>query len=397
MRKAVIRAAFSALLLSLALWAAGAAGEGVTRCLLIGCDRFVLMPWMEPASANNTGTMEALVRDFLPGKVAVTRSVNGPGTVEGFESLVSDTFADAGEEDTALIYLSTHGIFRQEEGSQYVALLLSDGKDEERLEPEKLREILDRIPGEKVLILDTCHSGAMIGMGGEGGVNWFRDGRYRVLVSSGATEKSWYWNAEENGFTGTGFFTDALNCALRASDPVQIDPEEKGSVSLTDLTARLRAIHGASTVYCWPEESREPLFILPEDRKAGDLLRGVTIGSEETDGDAIVVPIRFRAEEPVRLVYQLAPSRNGRWDFEHAVRLPDREKTGLTRGLLSPGEKDRKIRLSAKSLGEEGKALMQIFSLRGEERTPTAEAGWVITISPETGNLPQVQEKPEAE
>ena len=31
-------------------------GEGVTRCLLIGCDRFVSMPGTEPASANNVDT-----------------------------------------------------------------------------------------------------------------------------------------------------------------------------------------------------------------------------------------------------------------------------------------------------------------------------------------------------
>ena len=82
-------------------------------------------------------------------------------------------------------------------------------------------------------------------------------------------------------------------------------------------------------------------------------------------------------------MYQLVPSRNGRWDFEHAVKLPDREKTGLIRGLLSPGDKERKIRLSVNSLGEDGKALMQVISLQGENRTPAAEAGTVIILDKE--------------
>ena len=355
-------------------------GEGVTRCLLIGCDRFVSMPGTEPASANNVDTMEALLSDFLPEGTPIFRQVNGPGSVEGFEQLAADAFREAGNADTSLIYLSTHGILRDEAGKQTLLLLLSDGTAEERVGPEKLREVLDRVPGKKVLILDACHSGEVIGCGGGDGINRFEDDSYRVLVSSGALEESWFWNVETDGYTGTGYFTSAMDSALRASDPAQIDPDGSGDVSLEELTARLREIHGASTVYCWPEESREPLFRLPADRKTGSRLQGVAFGEPETDGDAVALPIHFRAGEPVRVTYQLVPSRNGRWDFEHAVRLPDREKTGLIRGLLSPGEKDRRIRLSVKSIGEDGRALMQIISLRGDGTTPAAEAGRVIQI-----------------
>ena len=355
-------------------------GEGVTRCLLIGCDRFVSMPGTEPASANNVDTMEALLSDFLPEGTPIFRQVNGPGSVEGFEQLAADAFREAGNADTSLIYLSTHGILRDEAGKQTLLLLLSDGTAEERVGPEKLREVLDRVPGKKVLILDACHSGEVIGCGGGDGINRFEDDSYRVLVSSGALEESWFWNVETDGYTGTGYFTSAMDSALRASDPAQIDPDGSGDVSLEELTARLREIHGASTVYCWPEESREPLFRLPADRKTGSRLQGVAFGEPETDGDAVVLPIHFRAGEPVRVTYQLVPSRNGRWDFEHAVRLPDREKTGLIRGLLSPGEKDRTIRLTVKSIGEDGRALMQIISLRGDGTTPAAEAGRVIQI-----------------
>ncbi len=355
-------------------------GEGVTRCLLIGCDRFVSMPGTEPASANNVDTMEALLSDFLPEGTPIFRQVNGPGSVEGFEQLAADAFREAGNADTSLIYLSTHGILRDEAGKQTLLLLLSDGTAEERVGPEKLREVLDRVPGKKVLILDACHSGEVIGCGGGDGINRFEDDSYRVLVSSGALEESWFWNVETDGYTGTGYFTSAMDSALRASDPAQIDPDGSGDVSLEELTARLREIHGASTVYCWPEESREPLFRLPADRKTGSRLQGVAFGEPETDGDAVALPIHFRAGEPVRVTYQLVPSRNGRWDFEHAVRLPDREKTGLIRGLLSPGEKDRTIRLTVKSIGEDGRALMQIISLRGDGTTPAAEAGRVIQI-----------------
>ena len=350
-------------------------GGGVTRCLLIGCDRFVSMPGTEPASANNVETMEALLTDFLPEETSVIRQVNGPGTVAGFDQLVADAFRRAKDEDTSLVYLSTHGLLQDGQ----MSLLLSDGTDEEKLTPEGLRQALDRVPGKKVLILDACHSGAVIGCGWEG-ENLFEGSNCRVLVSSGALEDSWFWNTETDEYTGTGYFTAAMDRALRASDPEQIDPDGSGEVSLKELTARLRGIHGASTVYCWPEESREKLFELPRDRKAGGRLQGVSFGEPGTAGDAVILPIRFRAGESVRVMYQLVPGRTGRWDFEHAVKLPDKEKTGLIRGLVSPGEKERKIRLTVANLGEDGRALMQILTFSGDAMTPSIEAGTEIRV-----------------
>ena len=357
----------------------GGTGEGGTRCLLIGCDRFVSMPSTEPAGANNVETMAALLEDFLGEDTVITRQVNGPGTVEAFEALVKESFREAKGADTALIYLSTHGILREEE----MALLLSDGSEEEQLKPEKLKEILDSIPGKKILILDACHSGAVIGKGAEGLKNWFEDDTCRVLVSSGALEDSWFWSAETDEYTGTGYFTSAMDSALRASDPEQIDPDGNGEICLEELVTRIRSIHGASTVYCWPEEDKEPLFRLPADRKPGSRLQGVRFGEAETDGESVVLPISFRAGEAVRVMYQMVPSRNGRWDFEHAVRLPDREKTGLIRGLVSPGEKERTIRLSRQTFGDDGKVLMQIVTLQGDSLTPIVEAGHAVSLMKE--------------
>ena len=353
--------------------------DGVTRCLLIGCDRFVSMPGTEPASANNVDTMEALLADFLPEGTEISRQVNGPCDIDGFEQLVADTFRDAKQADTSLIYLSTHGVLKTEAGEQKMFLLLSDGTEEGALSPETLRNTMEKIPGRKILILDACHSGAVIGKGWDG-PNPFEGSSCLVLCSSSAQEDSWFWNTETDEYTGTGYFTAAMDRALRASDPEQIDPDGSGEVTLKELTERLRGIHGASTVCCWPEESEDKLFRIPQDRKTGARLQGVSFGETETDGDAVFLPIRFRAGESVRVIYQLVPGKNGKWDFESAVRLPDKEKTGLIRGLLSPGEKERKIRLTAGSLGEDGKALLQIISYTGSSLIPSVEAGTVIEI-----------------
>ncbi|MBP5750258.1 MAG: hypothetical protein J6X24_05680 [Firmicutes bacterium] len=71
------------------------AEDGVTRCLLIGCDQFVSMPGTEPASGNNVNTMAALLKDFMPEGTRTFLQMNGPGTVAEFEQLVEDAFGDA--------------------------------------------------------------------------------------------------------------------------------------------------------------------------------------------------------------------------------------------------------------------------------------------------------------
>jgi len=74
-------------------------------------------------------------------------------------------------------------------------------------------------------------------------------------------------------------------------------------------------------------------------------------------------------ETPVRLIYELVQREDDRWDFDGAAYLRDRERAGAARGSLSPGEKDRKVRISEDTLGEDGVALLVIFGQRKDGRT----------------------------
>ena len=371
----------AALLGLLAFASLPAESGGEARCLLVGCDRFVSMPSTSPVSCNNVELMAELLEDFLPGEVSTDCRTEGADSADTLAAWAEEAFRGAGDEDTCILYLSTHGA-RRPETEAGMALLLSDGTSEADLAPAELRAMLEKLPGRKVLIVDACYSGGLIGAGTEGAKDWFEGSGCEVLASGGAEEDSWFWNAETDEYAGTGYFTAALNSALRASDPEQIDPNGDGSVTLEELAGRLREIHGISTVCFAADGERKPLFRLRPDRKAGSLLRAVRFGDVSAEGDALVLPIDFRAEEPVRLMYLLVPSRGGRWDFAHAVRMPDREITGLVRGRLSPGDKHRTIRLNRASLGEDGKALLQIVSLQGEAEVPWAEAGRVIEFLP---------------
>lgn len=175
MRKTVKRAAVTLMLCAAMCLPAAtepSPGWGVTRCLVVGCDRFVTMPPTGHASENNTRTMAALLEDFLPGEKQITLHVDGPGSTEDFEDLIRATFAGAREEDTALLYVSTHGVSREGVPGG-MALLLSNGEQEEGLTPDRLREMMDKVPGQKILIADACRSGALIGRGKEKGKDFF--------------------------------------------------------------------------------------------------------------------------------------------------------------------------------------------------------------------------------
>ena len=363
-------AIFAALLMLIpAAHSGGEAGVGtpVIRCLSIGMDRFITQEDTGRCSGRNAEIMEKIFTAFLPEGARVTRRENGPGTAEELEKLIRDVFGGAAEEDVSFLYLSTHGVIWEEgensEKTIHTALILSDGEQEEAIEPQDLREMLDVVPGKKAVILDACYSGSFL--------KSFGGNEYRIITSCGAEEESFFWTTEEGG--GAGYFTTALESALRTSDPDQIDPDGNGWVSLGELAERTKEIYGAADARFQPEKDGNPLFLLPAERRDGARITGLIFGENEESGGQITVSFQFRAEEKVKLEYRIIPEGADGWDFRQEVRMPDREKTGRTRGLLTPGDKERQIRIPAQALGKRGRALLQILSsggLRGQDTRP---------------------------
>ena len=75
---------------------------------------------------------------------------------------ITDTFADAQACDVSLVYYSGHG----HDGSQDATPALNGalvGTDGATVTPQRLRNTLDQIPGIKIVLLDSCYSGAHIG------------------------------------------------------------------------------------------------------------------------------------------------------------------------------------------------------------------------------------------
>ena len=349
-------------------------GSGVSRSLLIGYDRFVTMADTAPCSAGNTALMADLVKDFVPDMIQVVRRTDEPATVDGLAELIRDTFRDAGPADTSWLYISTHGIQWEEKGESRMALLLSDGESEEALLPETLRKILDRIPGRKVLILDACHSGTA--------VSAFRSASYQVLVSSAPEEDSFFWFSpatDAYAETGTGYFTSALNTALRASTPEQMDPDGNGMVSLNECVNRIRAICGVSTAAGYPTSRETTLFRLNGELQQPAKVQGLEFDPVVRQDDEILLPFHFTVTDPVKLEYRLVIRKDGVWAFEGGTTQIDDERIGTRRGWLSPGEKKRAVRLTAADAGEEGEALLIVISRDATGRS-APEGSCVMTV-----------------
>ena len=117
----------------------------------------------------------------------VRTATNTIASVEAFEEAVRAAFQNSAEADTSVLYLSTHGIFEDHVSNADAGLLLSDGQTESLLTGKDLQRILDQVPGKKVVILDACNSGAIIGKGLSGGADTcFLSGpEYKVLCSAG--------------------------------------------------------------------------------------------------------------------------------------------------------------------------------------------------------------------
>ena len=126
-----------------------------------------------PGSSNNLKGMKAVLANDKEAAYAVTAKANL--TKAGIRSAISTTFAGATEKDVSLFYYSGHGCngyVTDYYGNthyypQYLGGLI--GFDKITLKSDELYELLSRIPGKKIVVIDACFSGSMIGQN-EGGL-----------------------------------------------------------------------------------------------------------------------------------------------------------------------------------------------------------------------------------
>ncbi len=379
------------------LWAAPAVAEGVNRALLIGCDRFVTQQDTTPASANNVSRMAmALSGGAMNLETLVTRR-EGIDSVDELSELIAETFAQADEGDVSYFYISTHGLWPDGLDAGSMTFVLSTGERESGVTARELRAMFDRVPGTKVLLLDACHSGSVIGKGVDAGFeNVFEGPDYKVICSSGGAEESWFWSgmADHSGRSlGSGYFSDALVSALSSAGGFGADTNRDGTITLTELKRYLRLYHGASTVQTYPEEDDFPVLTYAastfSSRRRDSALENISFEEGVLSPLSPEISFSFTVLRDVQVAYQVVCQKNGRWDFDRARLIWDNEERfgayGDAQGYLSPGYKERTITLTdGEGADSYGYVLVQILTISGGQVSVAASR--VLCVPPERGD-----------
>ena len=370
------------------------AGNGRTnRALLVGCDRFLSQPDTTPSSRNNVNSLADSL-GTMDMETLVTRA-EGISTTGDLAALILQTFSGADEDDVSFFYMSTHGIWEEGMSSGGMTLLLSDGTRESAVSAYMLRTMFDQVQGMKVLFIDACHAGAMLGKGVSTRLqNVFAGKDYMVLCSSGGAEDSWFWSGDIEGerLAGAGYFSEALIRGTSEKGAFGADDNRDGIITLTELKRYLLDHHGASTVRTYPEQSDFPLFSYDVQEYASPsreaLITGVSFETDAVTLEDPTVYFSFNVVSGVQVAYQLVYHRGGRWDFDNAQIIYDNNgdfasypKAGRT---LPLGLTVRALTISREDTGSSGYVLLQLLTI--EKGMPSVASSKVLCVPPETGD-----------
>lgn len=340
------------------------------RALLISCDRFISMPDTTPSSYNNVVSLRrALLEDARGYQTlrAVTNRAVGPAA---FAALANEALGEAREGDISLVYFSSHGLLTPQEGRMNFALLTSDGRREALLDSRAIYEALRDIKGTKVLILDACFSGAAIHKGDESlAVSSLFTGKdFKVLTSAGAREPSFLWTDPLGNLRGGSHFAQALVAGIGAPGGFAADINRDGTVTLAELLRHQRLYYGASSPQLYPEGDSLPLFVYNPALLSQPVgaITDLNLEGQMMGPDDEAFHFSYTLNQPARVAYQLIYQKDGAWQFSapQSVAEPG--------GLIAPGRKEARLRLSQPGMPISGYLLILLVTVEEDRALPQA-------------------------
>lgn len=195
---------------------ASAASEAVEVAAAVPVYRALLVGNVYSGALNELKGTDTDVRAMRTMLSAMTGSAYSVNTqidlnASAILSAISSNFASAGPADVSLFYFAGHGT----SSGQLV------GTGSTYINPATLRAALDKIPGQKIVILDCCYSGAFISRSGEeaspsafnsaiiSAFSWMSRGDtdldaggYHVLTACKKEEESLSLTADSNHYWG---------------------------------------------------------------------------------------------------------------------------------------------------------------------------------------------------
>ena len=358
------------------------------RALLIGCDHFLTQEDTWPAAEHNIQLLSDTLMNDRRNYALIRSYASAIASVEAFEDAVLNTFGSAGDGDVSLLYISTHGVLGGEtEGAEPSGLFLSDGREEALLTGPALERVLSRIPGVKMVILDACNSGAVIGKGLpalENGV-CLSGPAYKVLCSAGGSEASWYFHgggSEEAA--GASYFASVLSSGLGAQGDFGADQNHDGDITLREAYAYLLDNYAASTTQAYPQNDGDFVLFSYDPAAPRRVSKAVTdLSFDETllTAGETEVSFAFTVQRQAELYYQIVYHRDGAWQFDQAQHFLDGEQAD---GTVLPGRKTRVLTLET-AADASGYAIVQLITL--EDGVPVFQGARLLCVQPASGEV----------
>lgn len=367
------------------------------RALLIACDEYVTYPDTAPTSHNNLLAIESVLERDTRG-FTIRRQDGITQSAEALSAAIQYAFKDAVEGDVSYLYISAHGNYSAGSRNPRGEIILSDGCDEAAVSARELQDMLDPIPGVKLLIVDACNSGALIGKGfslddmPRDADKLFAPPSYKALVSSGGSEPSWYWRTDSGGPPlGSSYFTMALAEGAGRRGEYAADRNRDGSITLDELYRYLRVSYAAATAQVQPLGDNFVVFQYDQSARseADAPLSGFVFDRTVLNAESPVINFSFTVSKPTRVGYQLVFMRGGVWDWREAEVWLDTDDAPLSQagggaGSVTIGRKRRSLSLSNVAENDWGYALLNV--IRYENGQPIVCASRVISVQPMTGD-----------
>jgi len=379
-------------LLLLAVGVPAKAQESTLRALLVACSDFITQ---EDLGAAISGNLHMFGSALISAEVDHLSIEDGTiGTVQALGTAIADAFCEAEEDDLSIFYLCTHGVLSSSDDGQ-VYLLLGDGKTESPLSAQNLYDLLCGIQGEKLLILDACHSGALIGRGQpEAGMlpgahsadpgfltPFLRDSSMHVLTSSSGSESSWYYDSERLSSGAVSYFASAISSGLGLYGSAEADVSGDGAVSLAELHRYLSVAVPSSSSQLLSTRADSILLPVAQNAMLSRPLAGFSYGTSLLYSDDPTLEFSFTVtREDTSVQYRLVDYTGGSWDWDNARTFLDEGDDSSA--LLGIGRKSRALSLEDVLEDEGGFLMLQVFSVHENEVQLCSER--LIAMQPKT-------------
>ncbi len=281
------------------------------RLLAIGDGAYGGQATLSPAPENDAKALQsALKKDTNYTKAYVYTNIKKTGnTIKGdpllgnggsFNQLIARAYSGATDADVSVFYFSGHStVVEDTNGSGQAALLLVDMTT---VTAKQLKTELDKVKGKKIVLLDICNSGDLIGKS-DGDIHaefiseFAKDAKagelaasgYFVLTASSRSELSWQDNRSglQQSSTLMGVFTRAMVQGLghaQSNNRAVADQNMDGKITLLEILKQAENTNFYTKPQIYPEDSSQQIMRYTVNNSTKPLI--TNLASKPTNGSS---------------------------------------------------------------------------------------------------------------